>query len=177
VSGYPAYDLDKAKDLVSQLGGLSFTMILSNSPANLQLAQALQSQWEEAGIKVTLDPQEQTTLITNVYSANYQAELGRWKGAYDPDGNVYQFFSSKAGQTNYARVSDSALDALLDQGRQSTDPATRKQIYQQVAEKLAELLPYNFLWAFDAWRITTNKVHGIPALPQNILLVANAYLS
>lgn len=177
VPGYPQYDLAKAKALVSSLGGLSFSFaIQSGSPAIQQLAEAFASQWQQAGMHVSIAAQDQVTLIDNATNGNFQAMLFRWQGAFDPDLDVYQFFHTGASLNN-VHLSDPTLDNLLDQARSASSEQARKPIYKQVAERIAADAPYDYLYASDWWRAESNKLHGVPSLGNNWFISTTAWLS
>lgn len=177
VAGYPTYDLAKAKDLVSKLGGLSFTMaIQSGSPDVLQFNEALAAQWQQAGMTVKLVPEDQVTLIDNATNGNFQAMGFRWQGAFDPDLDVYQFFHS-GGTLNNVHLSDPTLDALLDQARAGTTQEARKPVYKQIAERLAQDAPYDYEYAADWFRATTPHLKGVPSLGNSWFISASAYLA
>ena len=63
VEGYRAFDIEKAKALVKQLGGLTVKLGTINVLVAKETIQALQSQWQQAGIKVTIDSYDLTGLI------------------------------------------------------------------------------------------------------------------
>ncbi len=68
--------------------------------------------------------------------ASYQngvAELwcAAWQASSDPD--MFQLYHSE-GSTNYYQIADDELDELIEAGRQSTDQAYRKSIYQAAME-------------------------------------------
>jgi len=177
VSGYPTYNISKAKQLVKQLGGLSFTFaIAAGDPPTTEFAEALISQWNQAGIKASISQFDQVTLINNNLSGNYQAMLYRWQGGYDPDQNTYQFFY--CGSTvNSAHVCDTTLDTLLAEGRSTTNVSERKIIYGKVSQELAHNMPYDFLY-YSVWhRIESANLHGIPSLPNDYFNATSAWLS
>jgi peptide/nickel transport system substrate-binding protein len=58
----------------------------------------------------------------------YDAFAIGWSGRVDPDGNIYQFHHTKGSQ-NVSGVSDPRVDSLLDQARQTTRLAKRKELY------------------------------------------------
>ena len=176
VPGYPSYNLAEAKKLVSQLGGLSFTFEVVNTATQLALAQALQSQWAAAGIKVKLRPTEITKLIADAKAGTFQAEWFRWQGSYDPDGNVYSFFLSTS-PTNAARLSDPVVDHLLAQERAGTSPAARKPIFKQLAIQLAKDDVYDYLGATDQFRASDKTVHGIPTLANGWVDLSGAWMN
>jgi ABC-type transport system substrate-binding protein len=175
VPGYPAYDLAKARELIKKMGGLSFTLSVQNSPEQLQLAEALQSEWKQAGLKVTIKQEDQVTLINDAHTAGYQAALYRYKGSFDPGLNVSPFFGCNAS-FNHVNLCDKDLDVLMQQGLAEQDKTKRLAIYHKVDARLAELFPYDFLYEADWWRLHSPKLHGIPPMPDNTLDLSHAWL-
>ena len=58
--------------------------------------------------------------------------------------------------SNFARNTDPQIETLLQQGRTSTDPATRAAAYQGVAKRLNVDLPY--IWQDRAtWAVVANS--------------------
>jgi len=141
---YMKQDIEKAKSLLQQAGtpNVSFSMqYSSNSPVIEAEAQLIQQQVKPAGIDVKLQPIEFATLVSNADKGDYQAGLLGWNGSADPDGFVYPLFKTGAG-FNLSKISDPELDALLDKGQQTLDPAQRVQIYHQIIDKLIDLQPF-----------------------------------
>lgn len=48
--------------------------------------------------------------------------------------------------------------------------------YRAVAERLAALTPYCYVWGADWNRIMLTNVHGIPDRPDNIMMLRDAYV-
>jgi ABC-type transport system substrate-binding protein len=176
VPGYPAYDLAKAKEMVKQMGGLTFTLQVQNSPDAVQLAEALQSEWRQAGMNVSIKQADQVALINAAHDLTYQAEMYRWRGAFDPALNVSPFFSCNAS-FNHVGLCDKELDELMQQGIAEPDRTKRLAIYRKVDAKVAEIFPYNFLYVADWWRILSPRLHGVPPMPDNSLDLTHAWLS
>ncbi|MHB1911492.1 MAG: ABC transporter substrate-binding protein, partial [Acidimicrobiales bacterium] len=61
VPGYAGYDLAKAKALVKQLGGLTFSLSVAQT-ADMSLYDALQAEWKAAGMNVSIVSYDQVTL-------------------------------------------------------------------------------------------------------------------
>lgn len=175
VPGYPAYNLAKAKALVSQLGGLSFTLTIRNDPTTIAMAQALQSQWAQAGIRTTINELENLTLVADSAAGKYQAMIYRWQGSYDPDGNVSVFFSTGSPQ-NSDKLSDPEVDSLIAQERAATTESARKPILLELAKQLAADDPQIYLWAADWWRASVKDLHGVPKLANNNIILSGAWL-
>lgn len=176
VPGYPSYDLAKAKAMVKQMGGLTFTLQVQNSPDVVQLAEALQSEWRQAGMNVSIRQADQVAVINAAHNLTYQAEAYRWRGAYDPALDVSPFFSCGAS-FNHVGLCDKELDALMQKGIAEPDHAKRLAIYRQVDAKIAEIFPYDFLYVADWWRIMSPKLHDVPPMPDNSLVLSHAWLS
>ncbi|MFI5041044.1 MAG: ABC transporter substrate-binding protein [Acidimicrobiales bacterium] len=172
-TGYPDFDLAKAKALVAQYeqkhGVTSvptFELGTTNSGRNLQEVSLLQQMWADAGIKVTIKQVEQSQFILYALQGNYNAYLWRQFGEPDPDGDYVWWSSATAApegalSLNFARNKNPKIDADLQTGRTSADTATRKAAYQDIATQFGTDVPY--VWLNEAlWQIAAKKsVHGI----------------
>jgi ABC-type transport system substrate-binding protein len=176
VPNYPAYDLAKAREMVKQMGGLTFTLQVQNSPDQVQLAEALQSEWKQAGMNVSIKQADQVAVINAAHDLTYEAEMYRWRGAFDPGLNVSPFFSCNAS-FNHVGLCDKELDGLMQQGIAEQDRTKRLAVYRQVDARIAQLAPYDFLYVADWWRILSPRLHGVPPMPDNSLDLTQAWLS
>lgn len=149
-NGYPAYNLAKAKQLVSEIkaagGSVSFALGHTPEPKGAQIGQYLQQQYQQAGMNVTLQPILQDSIINVALAGAYQAVTWRQFGAVNPDLN-YIFWTPTNANTpvfaiNMARNTDPAMQTALIQGRQATDKATQAAAYQQVNKLLSSDIPY-----------------------------------
>jgi peptide/nickel transport system substrate-binding protein len=171
-TGYPNYDLQKAKDLIKayeqdkNAGSVSFELGVTNVGRNLQRATLLQDMWKQAGITVSIKQVEQSQLILNALQGKYQAYGWRQFGEPDPDGDVVWWSSATAAAEgalalNFSRNKDPQVDADLLKGRTSPSDADRVAAYQDIAKRFAVDLP--FLFTNEAiWQIAYKpNVHGI----------------
>jgi ABC-type transport system substrate-binding protein len=171
-TGYPAYNLTKAKQLVQQyeqkhgVSSVSFELGTTNVGRNLQYASLLQDMWKQAGITVTIKQVEQSQFILNAVEGSFQAYTWRQFGDPDPDSDYIWWAASTAKpegalSLNFARNQDPQIQADLDKGRTDPNPADRVAAYQDVAKRFAVDIPY--LWVNEAvWQIVSNThVHGV----------------
>jgi peptide/nickel transport system substrate-binding protein len=171
-AGYPNFDLAAATTAVKAYeaanGGkkLSFELGTVNDPKTLQAMQLVQSQWEKAGMQVTLTQVEQSQYISNALVGKFQAYEWRQFGEPDPDADFVWWSSltaSPEGQIalNFARNKDPKIDQDLVKGRVTADPAIRLAAYQDIARQINKDLPY--IWIADiAWStFYTPNIHGI----------------
>lgn len=163
--GYRTYDLDKAKAIVQQLGGLTVDLgTLKNFVAD-QVDTALQSQWQAAGIKVNIHSDELNTLIGDFNSNKWQAEL-QTAGAWDPASGVGVAFRFQS-TSPFSGVSDPKLDDLLNNAAAVDDPAQRDTLYQQAGKYISDNAYAPFIMAFAPANLALPNVHG-PGLTTKI---------
>jgi peptide/nickel transport system substrate-binding protein len=168
---YPAFDLEKAKQMVKayeQDTGqpLSFSLLtVSTNDGRLQ-GQFLKQAWEQAGMKVDLTQDEQSSLIVDAVTGKYQSVAWGQFGSPDPDYDYVWWISDNAapkGQfgLNIARNKDPEIDKALRAARASADPAVRRDSYATVAARLNQDLPYIWLARGHYLVFATNSVRGL----------------
>jgi peptide/nickel transport system substrate-binding protein len=82
--GYRNYNLAKAKKLVAEVGGMSFTQYtLGNTPFNIALAEALAKQWSLAGINATIDPLTLAAALQLQEAGNFQSLVAGYPAQQD----------------------------------------------------------------------------------------------
>ena len=152
-TGYPSYDLAKAKALVkayeAEKGPVKFQLSTVNDAKDLAVTQLVQSMFQAAGMQATIVQVQQSQYIVQALLGQYGVREWRQYAAADPDEDYVWWIGSSSAPVgkialNFARNSDPQLDAALNQGRTSADPATRKTAYETVAKRLATDIPY--LW-------------------------------
>jgi peptide/nickel transport system substrate-binding protein len=169
-TGYPGFNAKQAKKLADQYKaahGGQFNIVLehTNDPANTAEAELIKEQLAKAGIDATLKQEDQTAFIASAVGGNFSIMLWRNHPGDDPDVNYVWWQTGSL--VNFGKIADPELQSLLDQGRQTEDPAKRKQTYEQV-NKIFGKQVYN-VWAYYSdWVIASEKnVEGIagPPLP------------
>ncbi|MGH9172179.1 MAG: ABC transporter substrate-binding protein [Acidimicrobiales bacterium] len=159
-TGYPAFDLNKAKSLVAswkaQNGGKTPSIAYTTTTgANQDGYTLVQYMMQQAGFKVSVSMVEQASLINDALGGGYQVFAWRQFANIDPDLN-YVFWTKAAGNINFARNIDPIIDTAMDTARQTTDQSTRLASYQKVAERFAVDLPY--IWAArDVWCVAAQN--------------------
>ena len=169
-AGMPQYDLDKAKELVAEYEAetgqpLEFTITAANDPNTTKSVQFLQENASKAGMKVSVKQVEQAALISTALGGDWQAISWRNHPGGNPDGQYVWWHSTMP--TNFGKINDPDLDALLEQGRAETDPAKRQTIYEDVNKIFGEKV-YNLWFNWTQWDVATaTDVWGVfgPDLP------------
>jgi peptide/nickel transport system substrate-binding protein len=143
-----ARDIAKAKALVKQAGvptPIPVTLMVPNTPDQAQLAEVIQSMVAEAGFAVKIQLVEFASSLQTATRGDFQAYQIGWSGRTDPDGNLYQFLKSGAGQ-NDGHYANATVDEALEAGRAATDPAARIAAYTKVMQQERQDLPIIYLY-------------------------------
>jgi peptide/nickel transport system substrate-binding protein len=195
-SGYietdmPTFDQARAKELADQYATengkpLEFTYMVTPQPEVQAVGVALQQQMEDVGVKMTIKPVDQVTLIQDVILGNYQASGFVLFGAPTLDLN-YVFISEKTVapvgslSLNFTRNADPVLSKALDDVRATGDPDEQDAQYKIVQDQMAKDLNMIFLVHNIEAIAYSNTTHGLvdqelpDGSPKLISLVPNLY--
>jgi peptide/nickel transport system substrate-binding protein len=166
-------DVARAKALLQEAGlkpPVPLTLSVVNTPDSVQTAEVIQSMAAEAGFDVKIKAMEARALLNAALSGDFQASIGYWSGRIDPDGNMYAFLHT-GSPLNEGHYSNPALDALLDQARQVTDVAARRDLYAKVWTIEARDLPITYLWTWKNIAGMSAKLQGFVPIPDGLIRV------
>jgi len=163
----PARDPDAAKALLAEAGypdGLDLTFYVPNSGDRPALAQALAAQWEEAGIRVEIELQDEATYYAD--SGWLEVDLGITGWGSRPVPQFYfDFYVQSTAVWNEAHFNDAEVDALIVTARTSLDQAERIQAYKDLQRILAERGPWIISYFFGQFMVHDAAVSGISVHP------------
>ncbi len=163
-------DVEKAKQLLKEAGHerVSFEIAFGNNTTSQQVYELIQAMSAEAGFDISLRPTEFAALQSALKEKSYQAGQSGWSGRADPDGNIHQFDTCK-GSLNDAGYCNEKVDALLEQAKSISDPAKRKEIYDQAQEILQDELPIVYLY-YQPWPFAARaNLQGFKAYPDGMI--------
>jgi len=170
---YTAPNVEEAKALLAKAGAsnVSFTLKTGTSPTNAQFAQLLQGFLQPAGINMQIEKVEFGTMLEQMETGNFQAGALGWSGRVDPDQNIYNFFIT-GGSNNDANYSNPKVDELLKQARRESDPAKRKELYNEVMRILQDDVPY--IWIYHSNNVfgMNKNISGFTYVPDGIIRTA-----
>jgi peptide/nickel transport system substrate-binding protein len=158
VPGYRTYDLAKAKQLVQEMGGLTVKLGTINVLVAKQTIQALQSQWQQAGIKVSIESYDLPGLIQAFQSQKWQAML-QTAGSFDPAQGVGVAFRFSS-QSPFSGIKDDKLDGMLNEAAGTLDQNARKGMYDEIAKYMSDQAYGPFYFAFAPANIAVKGVTG-----------------
>ncbi len=166
----PERDVEAAKSLLAEAGipNPSFTLNVANSSTSQQIGEIVQAMAAEAGFDVKLEALESSTMASRADAGDYQASLVIWSGRPDPDANVAPWASCD-GFLNWGKYCDPALDAILKQAREITDPTMRSDLYQQAVAIYTTANPHIIMYHYTSLFGLRNEVTGFVAFPDSLI--------
>ena len=167
----PARDVAKAHALLVQAGvtlPLKITLMTTNSSDIKQIGEVLQSMANEAGFDMQLNTMESAASLQAEVRGDYEAFLVNWSGRPDPDGNLYSFLHTGAGQ-NTGHYSSQIVDDALDGARVVSDSAQRAAIYAKMVDQERRDLPIIYLYTPVNIVGMTKKLTGFRAVPDGMI--------
>jgi peptide/nickel transport system substrate-binding protein len=164
-------DYDMARQKLEEGGmpdGFEFTMLVTNTPDGVQLAEAYRAMIGEAGIVANIELLEFGTLLDRSNAGDYQAVSLGWSGRPDPDGNIYGYFHSEGG-LNRGSYSNAEVDELLDQTRAVSDQDERRALYSELLTIVAEEAPMIFVRFPAEIKIWQPVIEGFMHVPDGMM--------
>ena len=165
VPGYRGYNLAEAKRLVQEVGGITVKLGTLADYVARQVNIALQTQWRQAGINVTIEDYQLNRLVEAFNGKKWQAML-QTAGAWDPATGVGVAFRF-ASTSPFTGVKDPKLDAMLIKAASEVDPAKRDQIYTEAGKYISDHSYAPFGLAFAPANLAVKGVFG-PGLTTKI---------
>jgi peptide/nickel transport system substrate-binding protein len=167
----------RAKQLVKASGvptPITVHVLSPNDPISLREAQIIQAEEKAVGFNVVLENAEFVTVLNRADAGNFDVEVGvGWSGRIDPDGNIYQFVTTK-GELNDSGYSNPRLDLILNNARKATSLKARMTLYH-AAQKLIEQTRPVIFTDHGLRILTVNKnVKGVKEFGDGLIRVAFA---
>jgi len=172
----PSHDTAKAKQLLADAGVTTpykVTMITSNNPDSLRLAQALQAMVKDGGFDLVIKPVEYAALLDQQDRGDFELLQLGWSGRVDPDANIYNFVGT-TGSQNVAGYTSPDVDKLLTDARQATDQAQRIKLYGDVVTQLQKDDPLIYMYRQRNLTGVSKKLLGIQVYPDGVIRTAFA---
>ena len=158
----PARDPAAAAALLAEAGypdGLDMTLHVPNSGTWPDLAQALAAQWDEAGIRVEIQLEDENSYWVEDWM---QVDLGITGWGARPVAQLYLdlAYHSEA-PWNESHYSNERVDELIDLARGSLDRDERTAAYKEIQQILLDSGPVVVPYFFAQFMVLASNVSGV----------------
>jgi peptide/nickel transport system substrate-binding protein len=162
---YTKPDVEGAKKLLAEAGfpnGFKTKITCSPQyPEFVATSLVCQEAWKKIGVDAEVEQIEWGAYTKrSAKSGGFDYDIGATAFTFrpDPDGYVYSYY--KTGGDNNSGYSDPKMDDLLEQARNTTDNAKRKDLYTQIQLMVEEEVPSMFWYVKNNIEAVTDKVSG-----------------
>jgi glutathione transport system substrate-binding protein len=167
---YFEYNPDKAKELLAEAGypdGFKARLLATSQYAfHEQTAVAVQAEMAKVGVDLELDLPDWATRLDKNLKGDYDLlVVGTAGDIADPDYLSDYYQSGDIRLNNAPGFADARIDELLKLGRETLDPAKRKEIYGELQQRALDLSPLVFLMWRDQSYAATKSLEGFVNLP------------
>ncbi len=139
-----SYDPEKAKKLLAEAGfsnGMELTLEVGPNTSYQTLAQALQAQLQQVGVKATIKVLEFQQMITARRTGKFTATVALVQAGRPDPSQFAKDFYMKGGSYNPGGYSLDGLGDLLAKARASDDVAERSAPMHEIIKKVVETGP------------------------------------
>lgn len=163
----PDPDPEAARALLDEAGypdGLEMTLYVPNLADRVALAQVLAAQWEAAGIRITIEPQEEAVYYAD--SGWLEVDLAITPWGHRPTAQTFLDLYLKSDAVwNESHFSDEELDRLIEIAGTSLDEAERTDAYHEIQRILIERGPIIIPYFFAQFGVMADDVSGVEVHP------------
>ena len=163
----PDPDPDAARALLAEAGypnGLDMTLYVPNLADRVALAQVLAAQWDAAGIRITIEPQEEAVYYAD--SGWLEVDLAITPWGHRPVAQTFLDLYLKSDAVwNESHFSDEELDRLIEVAGTSLDEAERTDAYHEIQRILIERGPIIIPYFFAQFGVMAADVRGVEVHP------------
>ncbi len=176
-NGALPYDPERAKKLLADYGKpVKLTMTVTATPRGRESGQVFQADMKKVGIDVEIKPVDQTQLVKEALTREFQVTGWRIIDLADVDPQMFANFHSKS-PINFSGYNNPEVDRLLMAGRTSLDENVRKAAYCDLIKILNDDVVWLWTGSNTDFALIRSNVRGIPALRGGALQVEAAWLA
>lgn len=174
-------NIEEAKALLAEAGypdgkGMPTLEFMYNSEgAHKSVAQVIQQDWAQLGVKVELANQEWKVFLNTRQEGQYQIARHGWSGDYVDPMTFLDLWVTNGGN-NDAGYSNAEYDALVNKAKAEADIDVRWKLMQDAEAILMEDMPIIPLYYYTKVRAAQDYVKGVRSSSLGHVIFNDAYL-
>lgn len=180
-----SHDVDKAKKLLAEAGlanGFETTIWTANATESVKIAEFIQQQWKEIGVKANVQTMESGTLSNQMYVKPEDSKMLTYSGGWSPstgeaDWGIRPLLTKAlfppAGYNVGYYVNDQ-VEKDIAKGLESSDKQERMAAYADAQKTIVEDAPWVFLYTDKNLSGKRTNLSGVYVLPDGALDVRGA---
>ncbi|HUP72174.1 MAG TPA: ABC transporter substrate-binding protein [Acidimicrobiales bacterium] len=179
----PAYDLERAKTLVTQAKAEGWNgtvrVLFTNSAVDANAAVALDGMLRAAGINPVVDTSKDSTAEQAIVVGSKDFDLARWGTAIGPDDSALWSLAQALGSTaasNRVGFKSTAVDQALKDLRAAKDDNAKRAAYKIIAEEFNAQVPWINYSAVETLKAFSPKVQGVTGSHRQYLYFDKAWM-
>ncbi len=181
-ANYRHFDVAKAKDYVAQYlketGKTELppiVMIHTSTPRGRELGEVYQQTAKAAGIKIELQPVDQSTLVKRVFTNDF--DISGWRIADGADmGPQLYAYVSEGSSYNLTGFKDPELYQMAKDMRVATTMEKRLDLQCQIVAKMNDDGAIQYRGGGRYHAFTTPSIKGVPAPYRGVINVTRAWI-
>ena len=140
----------------------TITITLNADPGQLEVAKAVQRQWNETfGIDVQIEQMDQTAYLKKINQADYQiGRLGYVASIKDPTDLLERYMDANDDRNN-TKWSNIAYTTLLQEVQQTADSAERSRLLHRAERLLLDEMPIAPIFHRSSLSLKNNALQGV----------------
>ncbi len=139
-----SHDPEKAKEYMAASGvdpaSVQLAIICSNDTKK-RAAEVIQANLKEIGVNAQIESMDLATYLSATDQGNYTASIGGFTANNPMSYCRSVYHSSSINASNTTRLNHAEVDELIDRALVTLDDAARKEIIEELSNKLNEICP------------------------------------
>lgn len=154
-------NIEEAKALLKEAGydesnPLKLVYATNKLSYNIPIAEALQQQWKEIGVELTIKETEWAALIADRNAGDFEISRGGWSNDYPDATSILELFYSTNGN-NDSNYNNPEYDALIDQAKATEDLEERATLLHQAEQMIIDQTVVSpVVYSTDTYLLDTN---------------------
>ena len=178
----PAYDVEEARRLVDEVKADrpdwngELTLLVADSPENMESGVAIKALLDAAGFNVTIDTAPVAQVVARQFTNDFEAVVG---GLSPSDADLASTFASAmtpGGSINLTGVDDPELTAALVEFKAASDLDAQKVALTKVQEVHNRVVPFAVIANAEEYAAVDESVKGVAATLHTTLLFDGAFV-